>query len=123
MNNKAPALGDLLQATMSSMSEIQIVRQPIYTRTLHVFAYNLFYRYGEEGGAHDATATEAVLGAVAEIGLEHIVGSKQALISFSTPFLMGSYPIPVAADRVIIDVENEVDSELIQHLHRLGRLG
>lgn len=102
------------------MADIFIVRQPIYSRTLHVLAYELFYHHRQGEGA---SAAELVLSAVADMGLEHIVGGKQAYLALSEPFLEGSLSIPLPADRVVIEVLEEVAPSVVQNLISIARQG
>ncbi len=102
------------------MADIHVIRQPIYSRTLHVLAYELFYHHNSAEGVSEA---EQVLSAIADMGLEHIVGGKQAYLVLSAPFLEGHLSIPLPADRVVIEVMDEVSPDVVQNLIRISRLG
>lgn len=111
------------------MPEIFIARQPIYNRTQHVFGYELLYRSSDENRAvlpeGDAATSQTLLNAFTEIGLNNLVGGRCAFINLSRGFLIGSYPLPMPSDRVVIEVleDVEIDSELINGVVRLARQG
>lgn len=111
------------------MPEIFIARQPIYNRTQHLFGYELLYRSDGDNEAKvtdgDAATSQTLLNTFTEIGLNNLVGGRNAFINLSRGFLTGRYPLPIPNDRVVIEVlENvDIDSELIAGVARLSAQG
>ena len=58
------------------MAELLVGRQPIFNRTMEVYAYELLYRSGDGNHAvfsdADQATTQVVLNALVEMGLESI---------------------------------------------------
>ncbi len=109
------------------MPELFIARQPIYNRTQHVFGYELLYRplanELETGGR--AAASKMMLNAMTEIGLENLVGGRCAFVNLPRDFLVGKYPLPLPAERVVIEIPEDLvaDEELIVGLKWLRKQG
>jgi c-di-GMP phosphodiesterase len=108
---------------------VLIARQPILTRDERLYAYELLTR-GSEGRALSASdgsvSTGSVLiGAVAEFGLEQLVGDVPAFVNVTAPFLTGELPLPVSPTQVVIEVLESVepDPDTIAGLQRMKQLG
>ena len=109
------------------MPELFIARQPIYNRTQHVYGYELLYRplahvtEAESGTA----ASQVMLNAMTEIGLESLVGGRSAFVNLPRDFLVGQFPLPLSAERVVIEIPEDlvVDKELITGLKWLRKQG
>lgn len=67
------------------MSQYFIGRQPIFTRELSVYAYELLFRTADTASApadfDDDAATAQVLATSEEVGLKQLVGEHTAFIS------------------------------------------
>jgi len=104
-------------------------RQPIYGRSINVFAYELLFRNNEVNRASfldgNAATAQVMLNTFVEIGLDHIVDHHLAFINLTRDFVLGNYCVALPKDRVVLEVlENMgVDQELIDALHRLSGLG
>jgi len=104
-------------------------RQPIYGRSIDVFAYELLFRNDEVNRASfmdgNAATAQVMLNTFVEIGLDHIVDHHLAFINLTRDFVLGNYCIALPKDRVVLEVlENMgVDQELIDALNRLSGLG
>lgn len=111
------------------MSALYLARQPIYDRDLGVFAYELLYRSNEENRApSDAgdQATYEVLGnALAEIGLEELVGPHYAFINFTRGFFAGENPMPFSGKQVVLEVLEDVppDAAVLSGVQRFSEMG
>ncbi len=111
------------------MPDIFIARQPIYNRTQHVLGYELLYRSDAENRAKlpegDVATSQTLLNAFTEIGTDSLVGSRLAFINLSRGFLVGTYPLPLPNDRVVIEVLEsvDIDEELIGSIERLAKQG
>lgn len=107
-----------------------VARQPVYDRDLNVVAYELLFRNGvsaSEAVVIDAQAAtgEAALTAVADIGLDVLVGGRRALVNVSRNFLLGEQVLALPPDRVSLEVLESVepDAEVIARLRELGGRG
>lgn len=104
-------------------------RQPIYGRSIDVFAYELLFRNNEINRASftdgDAATAQVMLNTFVEIGLDHIVDHHLAFINLTRDFVLGNYCVALPKDRVVLEVlENMgVDQELMNALQRLSKLG
>ena len=104
-------------------------RQPIYGKSINVFAYELLFRSNEINRASfvdgDAATAQVMLNTFLEIGLDHIVDNHLAFINLTRDFVLGNYCVALPKDRVVLEVlENMgVDEELMDALRRLSGLG
>lgn len=116
-------------ALVSSMPEVFVGRQPIYTRQLDVFAYELLFRSGEGEEASvmdgDQATSQVILNTFMEMGLDTIVGQKLAFINLTRDFILQDYAPVFPADRVVLEVLEDipVDAELIEAVRRLSDQG
>lgn len=127
--------GRVLRAAIAKRSSpsawpTYVARQPVYDRDLNVVAYELLFRSGvaaSEAIVIDAQAAtgEAALTAVADIGLDVLVGGRRALVNVSRNFLLGEQVLALPPDRVSLEVLESVepDAEVIARLHELAGRG
>jgi EAL and modified HD-GYP domain-containing signal transduction protein len=113
----------------ASDTEVALVgRQPICAADGTLKAYKLLFRSSEDScgviDAHLATST-VLLNTFVEIGLDRVVGSKQAFVRLTRDFLVGEQPLPSRPDLLVIElIENiEVDDELVAGVQKLKRKG
>jgi c-di-GMP phosphodiesterase len=97
------------------VAELLVGRQPIFNRTMEVYAYELLYRSGDGNRADfsdaDKATTQVVLNALIEMGLESIVGDAIVFINLTRNFLVGNFPILLPANRVVIEILETVESD------------
>ena len=109
--------------------DIFLGRQPIFGRKLEVFAYELLYRDGDREFARvqdgDQATSRVLLSAFAEIGLERVLGDRLAFVNLTRGFLTGQHPLPLACDRLVLEVLETVkpDAEVLEGLKRLKGQG
>src|SRR6478672_6644268 len=127
--------GRVLGAAIASRSSpsawpTYVARQPVYDRDLNVVAYELLFRSGaaaESAVVIDAQAAtgEAALTAVADIGLDVLVGGRRALVNVSRTFLLGEQVLALPPDRVSLEVLESVepDAEVMARLRELAGRG
>jgi EAL and modified HD-GYP domain-containing signal transduction protein len=107
---------------------VVLARQPIFDADLEVSAFELLYRaVGEDGRPVDggkATAT-VLVAALADVGLQRLVGDRRAFLNVDREFVMTFRPLPLPADRIVLElVEDQVvDEELVEVLTDLVRSG
>lgn len=111
------------------MTPIIVGRQPIYTRQLDIFAYELLFRAGAENRAvfadgDDATA-QVVWHACVDIGLDALVGKKLAFINVTRNFILNAHMALLPSERVVMEVleDIEIDTRLLDAVHHLSTQG
>ncbi len=111
------------------MPELLIARQPIYNRTQHVYGYELLYQPGKDSkltsASDDVVASQVVLEALTEIGIDNLVGQRSALVRLSRGFIIGKYPLPLPENRLLVEVPIDVgaDAEVVDGIQFLARQG
>lgn len=87
---------------------VLMARQPIFNAALEVFAYELLYRTEGEDRAIVKDAVQAtaqvVAGATLDIGFTRLVGNSPAFINFPPSMLSSRLLLPLAPDRIVIEV-------------------
>lgn len=123
------------------MAEIFVVRQPIYSRGLDVYAYELMSppNSGNIPGnisadiaadiagekMDDKATSQVIINAFMEIGIDKLVGKKIAFITLTEHFLKSDYELPLPTDRVILKIPAyaNVSPEVIAGCQRLTSKG
>jgi c-di-GMP-related signal transduction protein len=107
-----------------------VARQPVYDRDRNVVAYELLFRDAEDAttaSVVDAQAAtgEAALTAMADIGLDALVGGRRALVNVSRSFLLGEQVLALPPGRVGLEVLESVepDAEVMARLRDLAGRG
>src|ERR1051325_8439279 len=107
-----------------------VAPQPLYARDRNVVAYELLFRDAEDAttaSVVDAQAAtgEAALTAMADIGLDALVGGRRALVNCSRSFLLGEQVLALPPGRVGIEVLESVepDAEVMARLRELASRG
>jgi EAL and modified HD-GYP domain-containing signal transduction protein len=97
------------------MQDIFVGRQPIFDRTIKVYAYELLYRHAYVNYAEiedqDVASCEVMANSLLEIGLEAIVGPHKAFCNFSRGFLLQKEDLSFVADRLVVEVLEHVEAE------------
>jgi c-di-GMP phosphodiesterase len=107
---------------------VVIARQPILSRDHRLYAYELLTR-GDEGRVlpddGSVTTSSVLIGALAEFGLDRLVGEVPAFINVTTPFVTNALPLPISPKQVVLEVLESVEPsrETIAGLARLKQLG
>ena len=82
--------------------------QPIYGRSLDVFACELLFRNNEGRRASftdgDAATAQVMLNTLVEIGLDSIVDHHLTFINLARDFVLGGYCIALPKDRMVLEV-------------------
>lgn len=111
------------------MEEYFIGRQPIFTRRLETYGYELLYRDGEINQALindvDQATTQVMLNAYSEIGLGKLVGANKAFINITEKFIHGNIPTPLQSDRLVLEIPEtiKVEDSIINSIARLKNQG
>ena len=105
-------------------TSLVLARQPIFDNDLGIDGFELLYReVGADGRPVDggkATAT-VLVAALADVGLQRLVGEQRAFLNVDRDFLMAFRPLPLPPERVVLElVEDQlVDDELVEVLTEL----
>jgi EAL and modified HD-GYP domain-containing signal transduction protein len=111
------------------LQDIFVGRQPIYSRRLELYAYELLYRGAdmdfadfEEG---DRATSQVLLNTFTEFGIERVVGGHLAFVNLTRGFIIGEYPLPVPRTQVVLEVLEDVepDEEVLAGLRDLRQRG
>ncbi len=113
------------------MQDIYIGRQPIYDSKLHVVAYELLFRAGEENQAMvvdgDSATTNVIINALTEIGMDELVGNRRAFINLTHDHIlqMAKQPLPEMKDRLVLEVLEDIraEDEIIAAVKKLASEG
>ncbi len=105
------------------MSGLFVVRQPVYTRTQHVFGYKVAFQ--SFAGSDAETGAREVLDAIIEIGFDNLVGPRHALIAMPHALLRSGDALPLPKDRTVIELHDydEVDETLLSSVTTLVNRG
>jgi c-di-GMP phosphodiesterase len=111
-----------------TVNSIVLARQPILDRRESVVGYALRYRpLGPSGQLEDPETPIAsvIVGALAEIGLEKLVGERPAYIEVTPQFLHSVDRLPLPPERVVLEVAATPhhDADLLQALHDVVKGG
>ncbi|MBP7900586.1 MAG: EAL domain-containing protein [Gammaproteobacteria bacterium] len=75
------------------LHDVYVGRQPIFTRDMQVYAYELLFRHNQQQNAADvisgdSATAQVVMNAFIEIGLSNLVGQHKAFLNFTEQFLL-----------------------------------
>jgi c-di-GMP phosphodiesterase len=111
-------------------SRVTVGRQPIFDRDLNVVGYELLYRGSAtdtkaEFSDPDLASIQVMLNSFLDIGLDQVVGDYPAYVNLTRNFLVGNIPIPLPAERVVLEVLESVvaDDEVLRSLRQLSAQG
>ncbi|GAP20773.1 EAL and HDOD domain-containing protein [Leptolinea tardivitalis] len=111
------------------MIDIYVGRQPIYTPSMEVFAYELMYRSKENTRAllrdGDKASSQVIFNTFIEIGIDKIVEDKLAFLQVDRSYLTGKLPLPFPKEQIVIDIPGwiEMDDELLVSIEILRNQG
>ncbi|MBI5364938.1 MAG: HDOD domain-containing protein [Planctomycetes bacterium] len=97
------------------MQETWIGRQPIFDRALTTHAYELLFRSPYVARPTDiageiATA-QVIVSALADIGLDRVVGSLPAFVNVTRDFVVGGQPLPLPPERVVLEFLETIEGD------------
>jgi EAL and modified HD-GYP domain-containing signal transduction protein len=106
-----------------------IARQPIFNRSMNVYAYELLFRSDisktEYTGIDALSSTAIVVGGMFELGLDSLVGDKRAFVNFNRDFIMSDAIEIIDPEKMVIEIleETVIDQELIERFEYLRAKG
>lgn len=111
-----PSLDRLTEPQLGTACDVYVARQPIFTRNLQVYGYELLYR-GLAGNSFDNTSADVATAQVIAngfltIGGEKLLNGKIPFINFDSSFLLkyaALLPFPCAVVEILENVEPTAD--------------
>jgi EAL and modified HD-GYP domain-containing signal transduction protein len=109
------------------MAEILVARQPVYTRDLDVYAYELSPQTEQSNSQSpsDQATSQLIINAFMDIGVERLTRNSLALISLSEHFLKSDYELPLPVSQVILKIpaQLQINDEILAGILRLNKQG
>lgn len=111
------------------LADVFVARQPIFDRRQTVVGYELLFRSDGADQARVATADEATASVVAraltEIGLQRLVGRRQAWINVTRDFALSGLAETMPAAGTVIEIleDQTIDAELVDAVRALKGRG
>lgn len=113
------------------MSDVYVGRQPIYNKGLGVYGYELLFRAGKENAAAmgeltaDGATSTTIINSFLEIGLDKLVGNRQAFINLTEQFLLDENALPISPKQVVLEILEDIPitAKLIKSVERLKAAG
>lgn len=107
---------EIRQSGPTASNEVIFVsRQPIYTRSIELFAYELLYRNDALEHAllanGEKAAFEVFLNTFCDAGLEPLVGENLAFINIKRMFILQDYCKALPKERVVLEVSRDVEPD------------
>jgi EAL and modified HD-GYP domain-containing signal transduction protein len=112
----------------AAAAEVVVARQPILDRDEEILGYELLFSAASgravAAHAHDAAARVLVL-SIADVGLEHLAGTRPAHVKVTRELLVGVRPLPLSPERVVLELpaDLEPDEALVEALAELREAG
>ena len=111
------------------MHDAFVGRQPIFDKSLNVYAYELLFRDGLLCDAHvvdgNQASTQVMLNTFTEFGLDSIVGGHFAFINLTQDLLTNELIQLLPRDRVVLELleDIQVNDEVVDAVRKLSRQG
>jgi len=105
---------------------VAVARQPILDRDEVIRGYELLYRPTGSGAVGpDGATSNVIVRALADIGLDALVGDRKAWVNVTREFLLEVRPLPLPPERTVIELleGQTVDDELLAVLGELRAAG
>ena len=105
---------------------VAVARQPILDRAEAIRGYELLYRpAGAAALGPDGATSHVIVRALADIGLDALVGHHKAWVNVTREFLLEVRPLPLPPERTVLELleGQAVDAELLEVLRELREAG
>ena len=112
--------------TVAGSLGVAVARQPILDRAEVIRGYELLYRpTGSAAVGPEGATSNVIVRALADIGLDALVGERKAWVNVTREFLLEVRPLPLPPDRTVIELleGQAVDDELLEVLGELRDAG
>lgn len=111
------------------MINVFLARQPIFSRSQDVFAYEIFYRSGYTnhyiGTDPDKASSQVILSTFQFLGLESITAGKPAFINFSDNLLKEGVATLFPKEHLVVEILEsvELDEQILEKCRQLKAAG
>lgn len=112
------------------MSQALIARQPIFDTRMRVYGYEVLFRASSGAGQAELTDSDQATSAVlidlfTNLDIDYLLGGKWAFINASANMLQQLAGHPVAKDRVVVEVLEDVavSEQVLQAVQELAQSG
>ena len=111
------------------MHDAFVGRQPIFDKSMNVYAYELLFRNGLASGADvvdgNQATTQVMLNTFTEFGLDSIVGGHFAFINLTQDLLTNELIQLLPHDRVVLELleDIQVNDEIVDAVRKLSSQG
>ncbi|HWK26342.1 MAG TPA: EAL domain-containing protein [Solirubrobacter sp.] len=106
---------------------VLLARQPILDARGGLIGYELLFRPMPTGVPPDPVAATAtvIVNALADVGLDAVVGSRTVWVNVTREFLLSGAALPLPPDRVVLELveDQRVDRQLLSALRGLADSG
>ena len=109
--------------------DVYVARQPIFTKKLDVYAYELLFRVGKENVYIDIDGDRATSSVITDsflvIGMDSLTRGKKAFINFTQNLLMDETATILPKDSIVIEILEDVKPSkgVITACRKLKELG
>lgn len=110
-------------------AQVFVGRQAILDVKGNTYAYELLFRSGYQNAAQildgNLATAQVLINSLIEIGLESLVGNKQAFVNFTRDSILDDTVHGLPPERIVVEVLEDmlVDDELIAKIEKLVELG
>lgn len=101
----------------------------MYNAQLEVVGYEVLYRSSHENRAAitdgNKATSQLLLNTFVELGLDQVVGDKLAFVNLTRDFLLGSLPLPLGTEQLVLEILEDVpiDTHLVTSISGLVEAG
>lgn len=93
--------------------EVFVARQPIFTKTKEIFAYELLYRNNNENRFPeingDVATTDVIINSFINIGINELSNGKPCFINFTEKLLQQSLPTYFQPNEIVVEILETVE--------------
>jgi EAL and modified HD-GYP domain-containing signal transduction protein len=102
-------------STAADQATVFVARQPIFRPDAEPYAYELLFRSGQENRADvldpNVSTLDVISGALFEVGLDELTGSRPAFVNFPRDLLVERVPDLLPPDKVVVEILENVAPE------------
>ncbi|RPI92644.1 MAG: EAL domain-containing protein [Spirochaetales bacterium] len=111
------------------MRRVYVARQPIFDRSLKLYAYELLFRsgfsefYDQSDG--DLASSKTIMSSFLLLGLDSLTGGRMAFVNFTRNLLLGEVATIFPRDKLAVEILETItpDPEVIAACRRLKEAG
>jgi len=96
--------------------DVYIARQPIFSRNMRIYGYELLYRKSSvnsfDGVDDDLATTEVLYNSFLVVGLDNLTNGAKAFINFSKNLIDSEIPLLLPKDKVIVEILRDLGYQI-----------